>query len=90
MQNFQTRNITAVEIWLLLCMMFVASAIFEYAVLISIRFDKRKQIDSESVATATRNKVETCNKVDRISLLMFVGIYILTVGAYFVVVTQIE
>ena len=68
-------------------MTFVTLSTFEYAVVLAIRFDKGEKIDLER--NSAENKVETCNKVDRLSLKVFVGTYIISVGAYFVVVTQI-
>ena len=81
LKHFQTRHLTAMDIWLLLCMMCVALATFEYAVMLAIRFGKGKKINPEGGAIG--KKEEKCNKVDRISLRLFLGIYILTVGSYF-------
>ena len=39
--KFQTRYLTALDIWLLLCMLFVAMATFEYATLLGIKFGKQ-------------------------------------------------
>ena len=39
--DFQTRYLTALDIWLLLCMLFVAMATFEYATLLGIKFGKQ-------------------------------------------------
>lgn len=68
------------NVWLLVCMMFVASVTFEYAILLAIRFGKGNKITAKGGA---ENKGGKCSKVDKISLRMFVGIYVLTVGAYF-------
>ena len=71
------------DIWLLLCMLFVALVTFEYAILLSILFGKGKKINMKG---SIENKQGKCNKVDKMSLIMFVGIYILTVGTYFYLV----
>ena len=68
--------------------MFVAFAVFEYAVLLSIQFGKGRMVNVEE--SATEDKKDKCNKVDTISLRLFIGIYILTVAAYFLFVTHIE
>ena len=69
------------DIWLLLCMLFVALAIFEYAVMLAIRFGKRKKNLIEK--GDQENREELCNKVDGISLWIFMGIYFLALGSYF-------
>ena len=69
------------DIWLLLCMLFVAFAIFEYAVMLAIRFGKQKRNLIEKGDEETQE--ELCNKVDRISLWLFMGIYVFSVGSYF-------
>ena len=74
------------DIWLLLCMLFVALATFEYAVMLAIRFGKAKKIHAKM--GTKENKEEKCNKMDRISLGIFMGMYILTVGSYFYTVTS--
>ena len=73
------------DIWLLLSMMFVAFAIFEYAVLLSIRFGKSRKINEERGTSG-----KDCNKVDRMALKMFLGTYILAVVTYFFVFTNSE
>ena len=65
------------DIWLLLCMLFVALTILEYAVMLAIRFGKQKR-------DARENQEDKCNYIDRLALWIVMGIYILTVGAYFI------
>ena len=74
------------DIWLLLCTMFVALATFEYAVLLGIRFGKGRTMPM--IGGGAEDKEMKCNQVDRISLIMFIGIFILVVVAYFIVVNQ--
>ena len=62
-------------------MMFVALAAFEYTIMLAIRFGKGKKMHAEGGRVANQEK--KCNKMDRISLRMFLGIYIITVGSYF-------
>ena len=64
-------------------MLFVTLATFEYALLIAIRFNKGRKI-VDRMWDATENKVEKCNKIDRVSLIVFVGTYIGTVLMYFI------
>ena len=66
---------TALDIWLLMCMLFVATATFEYAMLLLIRYGRRLKLDV--------GKVE---KVDRYAIMGFMGIYILTDSTYFYIV----
>ena len=65
----------------MLCMMFVALATFEYAVLLAIWFGKGKKICAQG--DVGPNKEDKCNKMDRNVLKIFFGIYIFTVGSYF-------
>ena len=53
------------NVWLLVCMMFVASVTFEYAILLAIRFGKGNKITAKGGA---ENKGGKCGKVDKISL----------------------
>ena len=64
-------------------MLFVTLATFEYALLIAIRFNKGRKI-VDRMWDATENKVEKCNKIDRVSLIVFVGTYLVTVVVYFI------
>lgn len=84
--SFQAREITAMDTWLLISMIFVAMATFEYAVLLALRFGRGKKINS--MGDEFENKEERCYKVDRISFILFMVVYILIVVVYFIVVTQ--
>ena len=75
---------TAMDIWLLISLLFVAFVTLEYAILLAVRFGNGRRIHEKNVAKEN-NGIE-CNKMDRISLKLFTGIYILTVGSYFYVV----
>ena len=75
---------TAMDIWLLLCLLFVALVTLEYAILLAVRFGNGILIHVKKFAK--ENKENECNKMDRISLKLFMGIYVLMVGSYFYVV----
>ena len=64
-------------------MLFVTLATFEYALLIAIRFNKGRKI-VDRMWDATENKVEKCNKIDRVSLIVFGGTFLVTVVIYFI------
>ena len=75
---------TAMDIWLLICLLFVALVTLEYAILLAVRFGNGILIHVKKFAK--ENKENECNKMDRISLKLFMGIYVLMVGSYFYVV----
>ena len=59
-------------------MLFVASAMFEYAMLLAIRF---------VIGNTNQRKLDKrCSKIDRNAMMTFIGAYALTVGTYFYVV----
>ena len=74
---------TSMDIWMLICMLFVASAQFEYAIQLKNRFGITRKI---SINTKEENKTraeEKSRKMDCIALNIFMVVYIMTVGAYF-------
>ena len=75
---------TAMDIWLLICLLFVALVTLEYAILLAVRFGNGRRINKKR--NAKENKGNECNKMDGISLRLFMGIYVLTVGSYYYVV----
>ena len=70
------------DIWMLLCMFFVASAQFEYAMQLTISFGKMKKNGTRAGKEGKTKVEEKCRKIDRYALKIFLGVYILTVGAY--------
>ena len=82
--TFQTRGMTSMDIWMLICMGFVASAQFEYAMQLSIRFGQvngiRNAGEKQRKAEASEGK---CRKIDGFAMRIFLVVYILTVGSYF-------
>ena len=77
--TFQTRYMTSMDVWVLICMVFVASAQFEYAVQLKIRFGGENK-----VGTADQNqRGAKCSRIDRYSMTIFSGLYVLTIAAYY-------
>ena len=72
---------TALDIWLLLSMIFVALATFEYAVLLAIKFGKQSEGSKKDVDGRKRN--EKCRKIDRYALRVFTAAYGVSVFTYF-------
>ena len=81
--QLQTHFVTALDIWLLLCNMFVATATFEYAMLLLIRYGKRLKLD---VGKMVKKHDAIVEKVDHYALRAFMGIYVLIDGIYFYIV----
>ena len=81
--KFQTRHLTAMDIWLLLCMLFVALATFEYAILLAIRFGGKYKINTSKKMNSEFKAERKCMQIDRLSLKIFFLAYLLTVGTYF-------
>ena len=71
------------DIWLLLSMMCVAAATFEYAILLAILFGKSRKVSEEKGESGREEK--KCRQVDRMALKMFLGTYILAASSYFFV-----
>ena len=69
---------TSMDVWMLVCMLFVASAQFEYAVQLKIRFGK-----GNNKIGKCGQKEGKCRKMDRNALFIFLGTYTVTVGTYF-------
>ena len=76
---------TYLDIWLLLCMLFVGFTIFEYAMCLAIRFGKQNRIGAEKLATYYRKAEDRCRAIDRYALRVFIGVYVMSVAAYFYV-----
>ena len=75
---------TALDIWLLLCMLFVAAATFEYAMLLIIRYGK--PLNERKTGDMYDKMDATIEKVDRYALRVFMAIYVLTDAVYFYIV----
>ena len=72
---------TALDIWLLMCLLFVALATFEYATLLAITFWITNKIGPMEGVVDGKDKI--CQNIDRIALTMFSIIYVLSVISYF-------
>ena len=88
MKIFQTTRITALDTWLLICMIFVALAMFEYAILLAIKFGKQNKISSEKDPDDERKAAEKCRKIDLYVLRAFIGAHTVAVCTYFYYMLQ--
>ena len=64
-------------------MMFVAMAMFEYAILLAIKFGKQNKISAEKNLKEDKMAAEKCRRIDLYALRTFIGVHVLTVGTYF-------
>ena len=73
------------DIWLLMCLLFVALATFEYAILLKMTFWKTRKVMTmgDSVDEEKRDKI--CHSIDCLALPIFSFIYTLSVISYFTV-----
>ena len=72
------------DAWLLLCMGFVALALLEYAVLLTIRFGKQHKIIADKRGNKSDIVSENkCRKIDRYALRVFLSLFSVTMGTYF-------
>ena len=72
---------TALDKWFLICIIFVAMAMFEYATLMSINFGKLRIYKG---VNPKKEKIEgKCRKIDYYALRAFVSVHVLTMGTYF-------
>ena len=77
---------TAMDFWFLLCMMFVALAMFEYAVLLAIKYGKQnKKFVGKRQMVSDESADAKCHKIDFYALRVFFGVYALAAGTYFIV-----
>ena len=72
---------TALDIWLLMCMIFVALATFEYAILLKTKFGKQNGKNGQKEADM-RKIDEQCRKMDHYALIVFLVAYGITVFTY--------
>ena len=64
-------------------MMFVAMAMFEYAILLVIKFGKQNKISSLKDPKEERKAADKCRKIDLYVLRAFLGAHMVTVYTYF-------
>ena len=74
---------TSLDVWMLICMSFVAAALFEYALLLNIRYGKVNRISNVVKEQWTVKAEKKCRKVDRYAIRLFVIVHTITVPAYF-------
>ena len=74
---------TSLDIWMLICMIFVAAAQFEYAVQLKIRFGNMTKTGTNVGKGGNTRAEEKCRKVDSYALKIFLVAYIIIVGGYF-------
>ena len=86
--KFQTRDLTSMDIWLLICMLFVALALFEYAIMLTIRFGKQDKNRSANKKGTKEDIIAEmmCRRIDRFALRVFLAAHVATVSTYFYVV----
>ena len=82
----QTRGLTAMDSWLLLCQLFVALATFEYAVLLGVKFGRQDKARVGEKNHCQKMADEKCRKIDRYALRLFFGLHTLAVAVYFFVI----
>ena len=71
------------DVWMLLCILFVASALFEYAILLAIRFGKQNKIGDKFLGTKDEaTAIQKCRRLDLYALRVFVGLFAIKVCAY--------
>ena len=75
------------DTWLLLCMIFVALALFEYAFQLAIRY-QGKMRGKEDIEEREKASKQRSLAIDRWALRIFAGLYILVIGSYFYFVSQ--
>ena len=85
----QAKAVTALDVWLLICVTFVAMALFEYAALLKIRFHRTRNV---KVAASRKGKtarmiaefadetlvteaIALCATIDKMALVVFVAMF---------------
>ena len=75
------------DVWLLLCKLFVALALFEYSVLLAIRFGKQNKIAADMSGNKSHVLAEIkCHKIDRYALRSFLALFAFFMGTYFCII----
>ena len=71
------------DVWMLLCILFVASALFEYAILLALRFGKQNKISAKTMGSEDEaTAIEKCRRLDLYALRVFLVLYAVKVCAY--------
>ena len=74
---------TYMDIWLLLCMAFVFLALAEYAVILGMRFGRKKNKIRGKEKDNDEAIKQRCSMIDSWALKIFIGLDILAVVTYF-------
>ena len=74
---------TALDVWMLSCVMHLVLSIFEYALLLGIRYGKQFKINTNKKGSRNDKTERMCLTIDRYALRVFVALQLLTVGTYF-------
>ena len=74
---------TAMDVWMLICMIFVGLAKFEYAIQLKIRFGSMSKINTDGDKNSKIKIEEKCRKIDRYALIILSSLYALTAGCYY-------
>ena len=68
---------------MLWCVIFLVSALFEYALLLGIRFGKQLKINADKKGRKNNQAERLCLTIDRYALRVFVAVQFLSIGTYF-------
>ena len=69
------------------CIVFVASALFEYAVLVTIRFGKQNKVNDSMIGIDDETEaVGRCRKIDLYALRAFIILYALFISGYICII----
>ena len=72
---------------MLLCIIFVAAALFEYAVLLTIRFGKQNKVNDSMIGINDEAEaVGKCRKIDLYALRAFIILYALSISGYICII----
>ena len=71
------------DIWMFICMIFVALAKIEYAVQLKVKFGEATKIGNVDTKELKRKSEKRYQQIDRYALVTFLVAYIMTVGFYF-------
>ena len=71
------------DIWMFICMIFVALAKIEYAVQLKVKFREATKIGNVDTKELKRKSEKRYQQIDRYALVTFLVAYIMTVGFYF-------
>ena len=82
---------TALDIWFLICIGFVAMALFEYAILLGIKYGKHNKANNNQNGEKFDKIAEArCRLIDYHAMRVFIALHVVLVGIYFFVLSQLE